>query len=69
VVQIIGWRWIDDSLEIHWFKHEHGKFSFDLIKRVDLCKEKGDLALRSPFLVTGTLGMVPIFLVFLIQCV
>ena len=34
-----GWRWIDDSLEIHWFKHEHGKFSFDLIKRVDLCKE------------------------------
>jgi hypothetical protein len=34
-----GWRWLDDSLEIHWFKHEHGKFSFDLIKRVDLCKE------------------------------
>jgi len=34
-----GWRWLDDSLEIHWFKHEHGKFSFDLIKRVSLCKE------------------------------
>ena len=33
-----GWRWTD-SLEIHWFKHEHGEFSFDLIKRVDLCKE------------------------------
>jgi len=31
-----GWRWLDDSLEIHWFKHEHGKFSFDLIKRVSL---------------------------------
>jgi hypothetical protein len=34
-----GWRWLNDSLEIHWFKHEHGKFSFDLIKRVSLCEE------------------------------
>ena len=34
-----GWRWLDDSLEIHWFKHEQGKFSFDLIKRVSLCEE------------------------------
>jgi hypothetical protein len=31
-----GWRWLNDSLEIHWFKHEHGEFSFDLIKRVTL---------------------------------
>ena len=34
-----GWRWLNDSLEIHWFKHEHGKFSFDLIKRVSICEE------------------------------
>jgi len=31
-----GWRWLNDSLEIHWFKHELGEFSFDLIKRVTL---------------------------------
>jgi hypothetical protein len=34
-----GWRWLNDSLEIHWFKHEQGKFSFDLIKRVTLNEE------------------------------
>jgi len=34
-----GWRWLNDSLEIHWFKHEYGEFSFDLIKRVSICKE------------------------------
>ena len=31
-----GWRWTD-SLEIHWFKHENGKFSFDKITSVTLC--------------------------------
>ena len=34
-----GWRWLNDSLEIHWFKHEAGEFSFDLIKRINLCEE------------------------------
>ena len=34
-----GWRWLNDSLEIHWFKHERGEFSFDLIKRVSICEE------------------------------
>lgn len=34
-----GWRWLNDSLEIHWFKHELGEFSFDLIKRVSICEE------------------------------
>lgn len=34
-----GWRWLNDSLEIHWFKHEHGEFSFDLIKRISICEE------------------------------
>jgi hypothetical protein len=33
-----GWRWINDSLEIHWFKHENGNFSFAKITNVDLCK-------------------------------
>ena len=32
-----GWRW-NDSLEIHWFKHENGNFSFYKITSVDLCK-------------------------------
>ena len=32
-----GWRWTD-SLEIHWFKHENGNFSFAKITSVDLCK-------------------------------
>ena len=32
-----GWRW-NDSLEIHWFKHENGQFSFDKIKTVSMCK-------------------------------
>ena len=31
-----GWRWTD-SLEIHWFKHENGNFSFAKITSVDLC--------------------------------
>jgi hypothetical protein len=33
-----GWRWLDDSLEIHWFKHDAGIFTFDLIKKVSLCQ-------------------------------
>ena len=32
-----GWRW-NDSLEIHWFKHENGEFSFEKITSVDLSK-------------------------------
>ena len=31
-----GWRWTD-SLEIHWFKHENGNFSFAKITSVSLC--------------------------------
>ena len=31
-----GWRWTD-SLEIHWFKHENGNFSFAKITSVDIC--------------------------------
>lgn len=31
-----GWRWLNDSLEILWFKHEDGKFSFDKITSIDL---------------------------------
>jgi hypothetical protein len=33
-----GWRWINDTLEIHWFKHENGSFSFDKIAKIDICK-------------------------------
>ncbi len=33
-----GWRWVNDSLEIHWFKHENGNFSFAKITNVYLCK-------------------------------
>lgn len=32
----IGWRWVNDSLELHWFKHENGQFSFDKIKSIEL---------------------------------
>ncbi len=31
-----GWRWNNDSLEIHWFKHEEGVFSFDKITSIEL---------------------------------
>ena len=31
-----GWRWYDDSLEIHWFKHSDSKFSFGKICNVTL---------------------------------
>ncbi len=34
-----GWRWLNDSLEIHWFKHELGELSCHLITRVTLCEE------------------------------
>ena len=26
-----GWRWLDDSLEIHWFRHSNGDFTFNKI--------------------------------------
>ena len=29
-----GWRWLNDSLEIHWFRHQHNQFTFDKIKSV-----------------------------------
>ena len=31
-----GWRWLKDSLEILWFKHENGVFDFDVITTVEL---------------------------------
>ena len=33
-----GWRWLDNSLQILWFKHEDGEFTFGLIDSVDLCE-------------------------------
>ena len=33
-----GWRWLNDSLEIHWFKHENGHFSFAKICSISLCE-------------------------------
>ena len=31
-----GWRWLNDSLEILWFKHTNNNFSFAKIKSIDL---------------------------------
>ena len=31
-----GWRWLNDSLEILWYKREDGEFSFGNITTVDL---------------------------------
>jgi hypothetical protein len=31
-----GWRWLNDSLEIHLFKHEEGDFSSEKITNVEL---------------------------------
>ena len=31
----IGWRWYNESLELLWFKHEFGEFSYGKIKTVD----------------------------------
>ena len=33
-----GWRWLDNSLQILWFKHENGEFTFGLIDSVSLCE-------------------------------
>tara|TARA_B100001093_G_C26834145_1_gene1017562 strand:+ start:2305 stop:2844 length:540 start_codon:yes stop_codon:yes gene_type:complete len=33
-----GWRWINDNLEIHWFRHQHDQFEFGKIKSVELGK-------------------------------
>ena len=30
-----GWRWLNDSLEILWFKHANNSFSFAKIKSID----------------------------------
>ena len=32
----LGWRWLNDSLEILWFKHMHGTFTFEKIKTINL---------------------------------
>ena len=34
-----GWRWLNDNLEILWFKHENGEFSFDIINTINLCHD------------------------------
>ena len=34
-----GWRWLNDSLEIHWFKHEESKFTHEKIACIDLNKK------------------------------
>ena len=31
-----GWRWLNDSLEILWFRHLNGKFEFDKITSVEI---------------------------------
>ena len=33
-----GWRWVNDSLEILWFKHQLGVFTFEKITTVNLCE-------------------------------
>ncbi len=33
-----GWRWLNDSLEIHWFRHQYGNFEFNKIKSINLCE-------------------------------
>ena len=40
-----GWRWTD-SLEIHWFKHENGQFSFAKITSVNI-NQKHNYYLRT----------------------
>jgi hypothetical protein len=30
-----GWRYYNDSLQLLWFKHQHSKFTFGLIKEID----------------------------------
>ena len=32
----LGWRWLNDSLEIHWFKHTNENFSFAKISTINL---------------------------------
>tara|TARA_Y100000385_G_scaffold287717_1_gene352557 strand:+ start:2269 stop:2808 length:540 start_codon:yes stop_codon:yes gene_type:complete len=31
-----GWRYYNDSLQILWFKHEAGEFTFDVIKKIKI---------------------------------
>jgi hypothetical protein len=33
-----GWRYYQDKLQILWFKHEAGKFSFDVITNIEINK-------------------------------
>jgi len=32
----LGWRWLNDSLEILWFKHMHGNFTFEKIQTINI---------------------------------
>ena len=31
-----GWRWIDDKLQLLWFKHEHGKFLYGPLRFIEI---------------------------------
>tara|TARA_B100001769_G_C22109478_1_gene599865 strand:+ start:2952 stop:3494 length:543 start_codon:yes stop_codon:yes gene_type:complete len=31
-----GWRWLNDTLEILWFKHQFGEFDFETIATVEI---------------------------------
>lgn len=31
-----GWRWINDSLQLLWFRHQHGEFSFEPLRYIDI---------------------------------
>lgn len=34
----LGWRYYNDSLQVLWFKHEDGEFSFGLLKKIEINK-------------------------------
>ena len=34
----LGWRCVNNGLQILWFKHEDGEFSFDFLKEIEINK-------------------------------
>jgi len=32
----VGWRWVDNTLELLWYRHKNGNFDFDIITTIPL---------------------------------
>jgi hypothetical protein len=52
-----GWRWINDQLQLLWFKHEEGKFTFEPLRYIDINQPyKCSIELTEDYYILGIEG-------------